>query len=127
MNAESIAIGAGQGIGGGLGIWAVLRFIRWFAEFVAKRLDLRSTRLDQRERDLEQRFNARLQQIEQELDRYRRATMRLVNRMAQQLPQDPVLAEVAEILRAAVPMPTDGLGGDLMDRLNKIPGTKDRP
>jgi hypothetical protein len=126
MSAESIAIGAGQGIGSGVGVWAGLRFIRWSVEFVAKRLDLRSSRLDQRERDLEQRFNARLHQIEQELDRYRRATMRLVNRMAQQLPQDPVLAEVAEILRSAVPLPTDDIGSDLMDRLNRIPGTKDR-
>lgn len=126
MSAESIAISAGQGIGSGVGVWAVLRFIRWAVEFIAKRMDLRSARLDQRERDLEERFNARLRHVEQELDRYRRATMRLVNRMADQLPKDPVLAEVAEILRAAVPLPSSELGGDLMDRLNDIPGTRDR-
>jgi hypothetical protein len=126
MNAESVAIGASQGIGGGIGAWAALRFVRWFIEFLAKRFDLRAARLDQRELAIEEKFNARLRTVEQELDRYRRATMRLVNRLATQLPQDPVLAEVAEILRSAVPMPKDDLGGDVMDRLNEIPGTKDK-
>lgn len=96
--AVDVASAAGPGIGAGLGAWGGLRFLRWAIEFASKRFDVRSSRIDQRERALEQRFNDRLRHVEDELDKYRRATMLLVNRMARRTPQDPVLVQVAEIL-----------------------------
>lgn len=96
--AVDIAAAAGPGIGGGLGAWGGFRFLRWIIEFIAKRVDIRAARLDLREKSLEQKFNDRLRHVEQELERYRRATMLLVNRMATQNPKDPVLSDVANIL-----------------------------
>jgi division protein CdvB (Snf7/Vps24/ESCRT-III family) len=93
-----VATAAGPGVGAGIGAWAGLRFVRWLVEFIAKRLDVRSARMDAREKQLEAKFNSRLHHVEQELDKYRRATMLLVNRMAAKNPTDRVLLEVAEIL-----------------------------
>lgn len=103
--AVDVAQAAGPGIGAGIGAWGGLRFLRWAIEFVCKRMDLRSTRLDTREKALETRFNDRLRHVETELDRYRRATMLLVNALAERNPKDPALIEVARILGSAVPMP----------------------
>lgn len=126
VSAESIAIGAGQGIGGGIGVWAFLRFIRWAIEFIAGRLDRRSDRLDVREQAIEERFNARLRHVEQELDRYRQATMLLVNALAERDPQNQALRDVGRILRSAVPVVRDdGQDADLMSKLDQIPGTRE--
>lgn len=125
MSPETIAIGAGQGIGGGIGLWAILRFVRWVAEFVAKRLDLRTDRLEEREQALESRFNARLKHVEEELDRYREATMLLVNALAERDPQNQALRDVGRILRTAMPVDRESaLDGDLIAQLEKIPGTR---
>jgi hypothetical protein len=102
---------AGPVIGGGLGLWGTLRFIRWLVEFICKRQDIRTGRLDDRERNLEARFNARLAHVEQELELYREATARLVQRVAEVFPADPVLRDVAEILRKAIPF--DNMDADL--------------
>lgn len=102
--AVQAATGLGAGAGVGVGIWAALRFIRWLAEFVAARHDNRSDRLDKQERDLEDRFNARLRHVEQDLDRYREATMLLVNALAERDPQNKALSDVARILRTTVPI-----------------------
>jgi hypothetical protein len=61
-------------------------------------MDVRSAAIASKEAELEHRFNQRLRHVEKELDRYRRATMLLVNRMARERPHDPVLVQVAEIL-----------------------------
>lgn len=105
MNAVTdIAAQAGPGIGAGIGAWGGFRFIRWAVEFIAARIDTRSARLDERERDLERRFNARLRHVEVELERYREATMRLVNALAERDPSNPVLSEVSKILRRTMPI-----------------------
>jgi hypothetical protein len=125
VNASAIAIGAGQGVGVGLGIIGAFRFFRWLIEFTAKRLDNRTDRLEQREQALEERFNSRLRNVEQELDRYREATMLLVNALAEKDPQNQALRDVGRILRSAIPKESGDIDRDLMDRLDKIPGTRD--
>lgn len=100
MNVEAAAIGAGQGVGGGLAIWAVLRFIRWLTEFVAERLDKRNERLDEREKDIEQRFNDRLRHAEDEVARLQQAVAILLQAIAENDPKNPAVAKVAQILGA---------------------------
>jgi hypothetical protein len=102
--AVDVAAAAGPGIGGGLAAWGGLRFIRWLVEFAFKRMDVRATRLDTREKALEARFNDRLRHVELELNRYRQATMLLVNALAERDPTNRVLSEVARILNTAIPI-----------------------
>lgn len=116
---------AGQAIGGGIGLLAIFRFIRWLAEFIAKRWDVRSERLDQRERDLEQRMEGRLRSLERELDRYRDATMRLVAALAERDPTNPALIEVGRSLRAAYPAEAPNIDKDIIDKLDQIIGTRE--
>lgn len=93
-----IASAAGPGIGAGLGAWGGLRFIRWLIEFSCARMDARNGRLDERERALEKRYDARLKHLEDELGRTRRALMLLLNDTASKNPANPVLVRVAELL-----------------------------
>jgi hypothetical protein len=100
--AVDVAVGAGRGIGAGIGVMGGFRFIRWLVEFVCKRFDLKTARLDSREKALEAKFNDRLRHVEHELDRYRKATMLLVNALAVRDPQNVALSQVAEILRSTM-------------------------
>lgn len=97
-------------------------FLRWLIPFVCQRLDVRNARLERREKDVEHRMNKRLEFVELELELYRGATMKLVNRMAEKLPADPVLQEVARMLRIT-PRPTMALD-ELAEKLATIPGGK---
>lgn len=101
--ALDVASAAGPGIGGGIGAWAGLRFVRWMVEFVAKRLDIRAARIDERERALETKFNDRLRHVERELEQYREALTFLLNAVAEKDPANPALREVSKILRRAWP------------------------
>lgn len=121
MNPEAIAVGAGQGVGTGVGFWAAFKFIRWLAEFITGRLDRRSDRLEQRERALEDRFNAELLSVRLELARYREATMRLVSALAERDPTNKTLRDVGRILSAAIPVEPDK-DSDLVTQLDEIPG-----
>jgi hypothetical protein len=96
------ATAGGAGVGLGLTVWSVLRFVRWIAEFIAGRLDRRSDGLERREKEIEGRFNARLKHVEQELERTRQAMMLLINEIALINPANPVLQRVAAILGSAV-------------------------
>lgn len=127
MSAIGVALATQSGprlLAGALVFVGGLRFARWAIEFVAERLDSRADRLTEREDAVERRFNLRLKHVEQELDRYREATMLLVNAFAEIEPGNPVLSEVAKILRRSVPVapPSAELDG-LMDRLSAAPGT----
>lgn len=93
-------------LAGAVAFAAALRFIKWAAPFVTSRLDKRADRLDAAEADVNQRFNQRLKHVELELDRYRRATMKLVTALAKANPTNPVLSEVAQILSEAIPIET---------------------
>lgn len=124
--AASGALTAGQAIGGGIGLYATFRFIRWLAEFVARRLDARSDRLERREKNIEERYDARLKHVEADLDRYRSATMMLLKAIAEIDPKNSALGDVARILRSTVPVvpPSDDLDG-LIDKLRAVPGTRE--
>lgn len=98
-----IALGTGRGVGAGVAFWGGLRFLRWGIEFVARRQDVRAAQLDAREQALEAKFNARLAHVERELEQYREATMVLVNALFEHDPKNPVLVDVARILRGAIP------------------------
>lgn len=100
---------------------AAFAFLRWLIPFACQRLDARADRLERREKDVESRMNKRLEFVELELDLYRSATMKLVNRMAEKLPADPILQEVARMLRIA-PRPTASLD-ELAEKLAAIPAT----
>ena len=88
----------GWPIGVGIGSWPAFRFIRWATEFLCARFDARSDRVDERERRLEARYDARLAHLERELNRTRKAMMLLINDTAQTNPTNPVLQRVAELL-----------------------------
>lgn len=126
--ASELAAAAGQGIGGGVGVWAGFRFIRWAVEFVCKRLDLRSARIDEREKALEHKFNSRLAHVEKELELYREALMFLVNAVAANDPANPALREVSKILRQSYQPPEKSAEqlDDLIGQLNDVPGTRKR-
>jgi hypothetical protein len=93
-----IATAAGPGIGGGIGFWSGLRFIRWAVEFSFKRSDARNDRMDVRERALEERFNSRLVYVERELNRTRKALMLMINDTAQHNPTSAALQRAVDIL-----------------------------
>jgi hypothetical protein len=95
---ETVANAAGPVLGGGIGLWAALRFIRWAFEFAFGRMDLRADRMDAREKALEKRYDQRLQHVEDELQRTREALMLLLNDVAKNNPANPVLRRVAELL-----------------------------
>lgn len=101
-----------------------LRFVKWAVPFAFERLDHRAAALDAREKAVEARFNSRLKHVEQELALYREATMLLVGAFAEIQPANPVLSEVAKILRRVTPVvaPTAELDG-LIDRLAGDAGT----
>lgn len=108
----------GTAIGISVALAAALRFVRWFSEFLAKRLDARADRLDRAEQAIERRMNKRLEHVEAELARYRLATMKLMGAFAEIAPGNPVLAEVAKILRETMPIvPPDGKLDGLIDKL----------
>lgn len=105
-------------VGLGIGIWGVLRFLRWAVEFAYKRMDIRASQLDTREESIERKFNDRLKHVENELSRYRHATMLLVNALADRDPTNRVLTEVARLLNTAIPIPASNKDlDDLVDRL----------
>lgn len=121
INSDAL-LGVGQGLGGlGLGVYGFFRFTRWIVEFTAGRLDRRSSALDAREQAIEEKFNSRLRHVEFELEQYRMATMRLVTRMAEVMPQDPVLTDVANILRKAYVEPVE-VGPTPQDMLETLRG-----
>lgn len=101
---QVLAQGGPRLIAAAIAFVGTLRFIKWAAPFVFERLDARADRIDKRELEIQRRFNLRLRHVELELDRYRRATMALVNALAKKDPANPVLTEVATILSSAMPM-----------------------
>lgn len=98
---------------------AALRFLKWFVPFICQRLDERADRIDAREQAVERRMIKRLEHVEGELEKYREAVMLLINRMAEKDPADPVLRDVARILRKAVPIDFGEPDQDLIDKLDK--------
>lgn len=106
------------------GLYAIGRGFRWAVEFMTGRLDKRASALEDRERLLERRFDARLRHLEKELEQYREATMVLVNALAERDPANPALKEVAQILRRAVPREPE-LPEDIADYIDRI-DTADR-
>lgn len=110
-------------VAGALVYLGTLRFMKWGAPLFFARLDARADRLDKAERQVTTRFNQRLKHVERELDRYRRATMRLMQAVAIGDPTNPVLGDVARILAEAIPMEDPsaelddlmGAAGDALD------------
>lgn len=98
---------------------ALLRFLKWLVPFICQRLDQRADRIDEREQAVERRMVKRLEHVEHELELYREALMLLFNRMAEKDPADPVLRDVARILRRAVPIDFGEPDQDLIDQLDK--------
>lgn len=120
MFASAVPLGLNLG---GLSLfgYGFLKFVQWLCEFVARRQNERADRLEKQDAELKARFDTRLRHVEGELDRYRQATMKLVTRMGTVLPHDPVLNEVANILRGTF-KPADGEpDADLLEQLGKLP------
>jgi hypothetical protein len=93
------AVTIGQIIGGGgVGLGSILWFVRWLCEFLAKRVDHRSDKLDVREAALAARYDARLRHLESELSRTRRAVALLMQDIARTNPTSPALLHAAELL-----------------------------
>lgn len=99
---------AAPGIGGGIGVWAVFKFIRWLVEFVFKRLDVSRGHLGQR-----------LKHVEAELDAYREATMLMMSVLARLDPENSALKRVARMLRTIAPRSTMELD-ELETRLKEV-------
>lgn len=94
-----------------------LKFIKWAVEFGCTRLDARAEAVLARELAVEKRFNQRLKHVELELELYREVSMKLVNAFAEFDPTNPVLSDVAKILRRAAPIvPPDASLDNLMNR-----------
>jgi hypothetical protein len=134
---ETVAELAGPGLGGGIGLWATLKFVRWAFEFGFKRIDLRADRMDAREKALELRYDQRLQHVEKELHQTRQALMLLLNDVAKNNPANPVLQKVAELLGTGdrnldspfiqpPPMTPDDGCSALLDKLRVVPGSRKR-
>lgn len=102
-----------------IGFASALRFLKWLVPFICQRLDERADRIDEREQAVERRMVKRLEHVEHELEKYREALMLLFNRMAEKDPADPVLRDVARILRRAVPINWEEPDQDLIDRLDE--------
>lgn len=82
-------------IGGGIGLWAGFRFVRWLIEFIFRRLDVNHSRIAER-----------LRHVEQELDAYRTVTMLMIGVVAKIDPDNPALLRVSRILSSIVPRAT---------------------
>lgn len=109
---SSVASIVGPGVGGGIGVWAGFRFVRWLIEFVFRRLDVNHGRLAER-----------LRHVEQELDAYREATMLMIGVVAKTDPDNPALLRVARLLSTITPHATIELD-ELQERLNRTRGTR---
>jgi hypothetical protein len=83
---------------------AFFRFLRWAVEFSCGRIDMRSNRVERRERELEERVNVELSQMRAELGLYREATMVLVEALSKKDPTNPALTQIAKLLRSAIPI-----------------------
>jgi hypothetical protein len=108
---EWVAILGGRGgyaIAWAIGLTAVLRFLKWLLPFVFDRLDVARGNLGKR-----------LKHVELELEVTREALFMMLNRMAERYPADPVLVDVARILRRAWPAETPRFDPD-SDLLNKL-------
>jgi hypothetical protein len=116
MSVWNLAASGPRALAVAIAFAAALKFLQWLIVFLADRRDTRDERLDDRERDIETRMNRRLAHVEAELDRYREATMLLVNAMVKKDPANTVLGEVARILRATRPIATLDLD-ELIGRL----------
>lgn len=90
-----LAVAVGPGVGGGIAVWSVFKFIRWLVEFVFKRLDVSRGHLGQR-----------LKHVEAELDAYREATMLMMSVVAKLDPENIALKRVARMLRTIAPRAT---------------------
>lgn len=110
---SSVATIAGPGIGGGIGLWAGFRFLRWLIEFVFKRLDVNRGHLADR-----------LRHVEQELDAYREATMLMIGVVAKLDADNPALMRVARLLSTIAPRATIELN-ELERRLRETDHAKD--
>ena len=97
-------------------IHAFFRFLRWAVEFSCGRLDMRSDRVGQREQDYEDKIERRLAQLEDDVARYRRATVILNGALARIDPSNPALSEVATILARGYPVKDQ----DLIDKLDGL-------
>ena len=105
--------------GGAAVIITLIHFVRWGIGFAFGRFDMREDRVEQREKEMEARINARLTIVEGELGLYREATMVLVEALANKDPGNPALLRVSHLLRSAILLPKTpdaGLDG-LIDKL----------
>ena len=105
------------GIFSGAVVLGALRFVRWAVEFACGRLDMRIDRVGKRERDYEAKIEDRLNQLEQEVALYRRATVVLNGALARIDPGNAALGEVATILARGYAVKDQ----DLIDKLKDVP------
>lgn len=108
---QSAAGAAGAGVGGGIAVFAVLKFVRWLVEFIYARLDVGHARI-----------SSRLAHVEQELDAWREFGMVMMHALARIDPDNPALAHAAQLLRKTAPIATMDLD-ELMERLDGIEGS----
>jgi hypothetical protein len=107
---DPVSVSAAKAVGTGVGLLAVLRFVRWLIEFAFRRFDVSHSQL-----------GARLKHVEQELDAYREATMLMIGVVAKLDPGNAALLRVSHILRSIAPRATVDLD-ELARRLSEIPG-----
>lgn len=94
-------------------------FLRWLIPFLCVRMDARADRVERREQDVDRKMVKRLEHVEQELELFREATMKMIARMAEVMPGDVVLLQVAQMLKRRPRSP--GLPLDeLTDKLGKM-------
>lgn len=90
-----------------LALAAFFKFARWAVEFTYARVDVARGDLGRR-----------VKHLEVELDATREALFLMLNRMAEKYPTDPVLQDVAVILRKAWPIYRDP-DADLLRKLDQ--------
>lgn len=91
---------------------ATFTFLRWLIPFVFARLDVGAAALGRQ-----------MKELKAELDRYRDATMLLVNELALKDPANPVLREAARILRSTPTRPSMEVD-EIVSGLAKLRGSK---
>jgi hypothetical protein len=110
---------AGKAVGLGASVAAALAFIKWLFEYVGKRLDIRSARLDAQELLVGQALIDRLKKLEMRVARLDRATTILIAEVRGTNPTSPKLAEVHRILDETIPLEPD-LPDDMREQLGRM-------
>lgn len=117
----------GKYTGFGLVAYSAVRLTVFFFNFFAGRYDARQMRLEALDKRVSESLGDRLEHLEQTGAHNQNRIMLLENAVAILLaelrltdPSNSKLKEVANLLRAAIPVPIDGPFEDLLKQANKV-------